>query len=353
MKAVQGTPRRPAFKGRRALWIVGIVIVLTLLICGLSYAFLALKVTPPVESSLFTIQQGEGVNRVIDALGRDGAVRSPAAAKVFYKAWGHGRFFQSGTYRLKTESLKELFTSFFQGDVAMVSVTFIEGMTYQEMAQHLQKVKMLSSASQFIRVVEDPAFLKQVAISASTAQGYLFPDTYFFPVGASAREIALAMISEFFEKVRALPQTSSLTGAELYKKIIMASLIQGEYHEKEDAPLIASVFYNRVRSGMRLDSDASIKYLIMKKNGFTARPRRVYFKDLKIDSPENTYLYAGLPPRPISNPGEVALKASLAPAHTNYLYFVVERHGSFKHVFSATFAQQQRNVEAYRNSRPS
>ena len=156
----------------------------------------------------------------------------------------------------------------------------------------------------------------------------MYPETYYLSVDTNETEIVKAMLSQF---LKVFPAQNYPDKKMFYEKLIMASIIEREAQLKDEKPLMASVFYNRLKKGMKLGSDATVNYL------YDYSKRRMYYKDLKIDSPYNTYMYRGLPPGPISNPDYTSVMAAMNPAQTDYLFFVVTSTG--KHTFTKTYKE--------------
>jgi len=175
---------------------------------------------------------------------------------------------------------------------------------------------------------------------AQDLEGYLFPETYHIPKNTSEAELIEMMVDQFRKTfVPRWEERAKEMGMEIRDIVTLASLIEEETSVPEEKPLVSSVFHNRLKLGMKLDCDPTIIYALKKKNGYLGRLRN---KDLKLNSPYNTYLHNGLPPGPISNPGQESLKAALCPSETDYLYFVSKNDGT--HKFSSTFKEHQRAV---------
>ena len=166
-------------------------------------------------------------------------------------------------------------------------------------------------------------------------EGYLFPDTYFVPAPFSGEAMAELMAKTFFDTVQRIePGWKDLDRDALHETVIMASIVEREYRADDEAPLIASVFYNRLKRNIGLESCATLEYIITEIQK-KAHPEYITLDDEKIDSPYNTYKWAGLPPGPISNPGRIALEAAFHPAKTDYLYFVLRDQQAGRHFFSS------------------
>jgi UPF0755 protein len=190
------------------------------------------------------------------------------------------------------------------------------------------------SRAELLSAGASPDLLQRFRVSAENLEGYLYPDTYYFPAGYPAEAIVEQMAANFFDQVKEIaPEAAGLSPEKLHEKLIVASIVEREYRRAEEAPLIASVFYNRLKYNIGLESCATLEYII---TDLEDRPHPKYLtaEDKRIDSPYNTYKWAGLPPGPISNPGRVALKAALRPARTGYFYFVLKNSETGQHFFS-------------------
>ncbi len=176
-------------------------------------------------------------------------------------------------------------------------------------------------------------------------EGFLFPDTYLFQRNFPAEKIVAHMVDTFFDNLREIaPGYTELSAEELYRKIIIASIVEREYRASDEAKKIASVFYNRLERGMRLQSCATVVYVLTEKQE-KEHPKKLTYEDLEVESDFNTYTRGGLPPSPIANPGAVALEATFHPADTDYLYFLLQDPEDGRHTFSKTLSEHN---EAYR-----
>jgi UPF0755 protein len=197
--------------------------------------------------------------------------------------------------------------------------------------------------SDFLAASENTGLISDVDPDAINLEGYLFPETYHFPKNTPVKKIVEAMVlqfrSVFNEEWRSRAEELGMTVRDV---VILASLIEKETSKPEERELISAVFHNRLRIRMKLDCDPTIIYALKEKEGFNGSLRK---KDLKLDSPYNTYLYRGLPPGPIANPGKGSLRAALFPADNNFIYFVSKNDGS--HYFSSSFREHQNAVNRY------
>ena len=188
----------------------------------------------------------------------------------------------------------------------------------------------------------DFAFLKESDIK--NLEGFLYPDTYYFDKESTEKEVLSAMLKRFEQVYNdKFKEKQKEMGLTLQQVVNLASIIEKEAVVNEDRPMIASVFYNRLKIGMPLQSDATLQY------AFDKRKERVMYKDLKVDSPYNSYLNKGLPPTPICSPGVKSIEAALYPSNTDYLYFVATVGG--KNNYSKTYKEHLKHVESYKQER--
>ncbi len=218
-----------------------------------------------------------------------------------------------------------------EGPQSYIKVTLPEGYDSRRYAAIVERQLDIDS-TRFVALVHDSSFIQQFDISASSLEGYLYPETYQFTYGIRAQQIIGTFVNYFFDIVPdTLIEDAKAKGMNLNEVLTLASIIEGEAMVENEMPIISSVYHNRLQIGMRLQADPTIQYIL------PDGPRRLLRRDLKIDSPYNTYLYAGLPPGPISNPGIRAIRAAVYPADTDYLYFVATGDGT--HSFSRTYDQ--------------
>lgn len=210
-------------------------------------------------------------------------------------------------------------------------ITIPEGYTIFQIASLLKRELKIDSV-EFIKWCTDSTFAQELGVPASSLEGYLFPDTYFFNIQMSAPTIIIRMVNNFHHRVDSLIREEfRQSGFSLHQGITLASIIQGEMVYSKEARLISAVFHNRLKRRMPLEADPTIQYLIPEP------PRRILLKDLEIDSPYNTYRYRGLPPGPINNPGLTAIKAAARPDSVDYLYFVSQGDGT--HFFTSDYQE--------------
>jgi len=230
-----------------------------------------------------------------------------------------------------------------RGDVSFEVLMVPEGSNRFEIAE-LVAAQGFSTREEFLRATENPQAVAALDPNATDLEGYLFPDSYRFPRHARPADIVRAMVDRFREVYSALqPETADRSIREV---VTIASLVEKETWVNQERPVIAGVFYNRLRRGMALQADPTVAYATFLANGYTGRIR---LSDLEFPSPYNTYLNKGLPAGPIANPGRSSLRAAIRPAGTDYLYFVASSQGG--HTFSKTLAEHNQAVAQYRQIR--
>jgi len=200
------------------------------------------------------------------------------------------------------------------------------------------------TAEEFMQYLNDKTLLQQLGIQSPSLEGYLFPDTYDFIDMDGPPTVIRRMVNHFFQIIDdSLLNEITASKRSLHAVLTLASIIEGECLVDEERPIVASVYLNRLRRRMRLESDPTIQYIL------PDGPRRLLNSDIEIDSPYNTYRRRGLPPGPINNPGLKSILAAIRPANTNYLYMVAVGDGthSFTHDYDE-FLKAKRHFQRIR-----
>jgi len=263
--------------------------------------------------------------------------------KPFFLVWarlmGYSKKIKAGEYRLgPSMSPLRILDILTKGAIITHSVTIPEGFTRVQIAALLSD-KALVNKEEFLSLTADPEVLGEYGVTGPNLEGYLYPDTYQFGRGLSAKSIIGVMVRRFREITAPFRARAEEMGMTMAKVVTLASIVEKETGLEEERPLIASVFLNRMKAGMRLESDPTVIYGIEDFGGNLTR------KDLATRTSYNTYVIRGLPPGPIANPGREAIKAVLYPAETDYLYFVSKNDGS--HYFSKILSEHNRAVKLY------
>jgi peptidoglycan lytic transglycosylase G len=331
--------------------IIIIFIFLTILFAAGSsyYIFKSMK---PLESTAikskinFTVQEGESLYSVLDRLENNGLIRDPWIYKIYNKAVNQ-LIVKKGFYSLSpADSGLEILSILEEGRQELLRITIPEGMRSSQIAQLLEE-KGITSSESFIAAVNDSEMMKKLKIPADSADGYLFPDTYYFQKDFPAHQILEHMVETYYRNLESIfPFYKDLSDEKLQEKLILASIIEKEYRVAEEAALIASVFNNRMKIGMPLQSCATVIYVITEEQG-KEHPDRVLFRDLEIQSDFNTYINNNLPPAPISNPGRTALSASFNPTQSDYLFFVVKDPAAGTHSFTSNLSDHNTARQSY------
>jgi UPF0755 protein len=286
------------------------------------------------ESRLFAIQKGESLSTISRHLQDQGFIRFAPLLDLLGRARGTASSFKAGYYRLAPGATTFQIHDFLvKGAQAIEKVTIPEGWTVRKIALHLE-AEGVCSAADFEAAAASEELSKKLVGARGGLEGYLFPDTYLVPRPFDAEAMVELMVRTFHDHLASIaPEYAQMTPTEVREKLIVASIVEREYRVPSEAPLIASVFYNRLRHGIGLESCATLEYIITEIQR-KAHPEYITIEDKRIDSPYNTYKWAGLPPGPISDPGRVALDAAFHPARTAYYYFVLRDENAGSHYFS-------------------
>lgn len=264
----------------------------------------------------------------------------PISKNIIFKGYlkyrNEGKGIKAGYYELKGNlNMKELIDVLEEGKDKVFRLTIPEGYSVAEIAELLEKMGKIDK-DKFYKTFNEIEF--PYPTPNGNFEGYLYPETYYIPENYDERLILRTLLRELLKK---FPPENYPNKEEFYQKLIMASILEREAKLDEEKPLMASVFYNRMDKGMKLASDATVNFV------YNYKKKRMYYKDLEIDSPYNTYKYKGLPPAPISNPSVVSVEAAYNPAKTDYLFFVAKGDGG--HFFSKTYREhlefQRKNKE--------
>ena len=306
-------------------------VVVTLFACRGGSGAAARVVIPP----------GVTFRAAADSLRRVKLISSARLFRAYASFTGRDRALKPGTYVLaRNMSWGELIDALTEGRGIVHTFTIPEGWSIADMAPTIAAATGVPADS-ILAAARDSSLRQSVGAETSSLEGYLFPDTYTFPDGANAHGIVEALVRRFEDvwKPEWNVQLSklALTRNEL---LTLASIVEKEARRPEERPVIAAVYLNRLKRGMRLQADPTVQYAIGK------HVDRVLFRHLEIDSRYNTYRYSGLPPGPIASPGEASIVASLFPANVPYLYFVAHPDGH--HEFRTTFAEHAAAIRAVR-----
>ena len=283
------------------------------------------------------IPKGVTVRAAAESLASARVISSPGLFRWYASLRGRERAIKPGTYAfVESQRYATVLDALVSGRGIRHTVVVPEGFDLREITRVLAKALSVSEDS--IRAaVTDSAWKRRLNVPAPTLEGYLFPATYSFADGTTARDAVNEML-ERFESVWKPEWDARLQAMAISRNdaMTMAAIVEKEARKPEERAIIAAVYWNRVKKGMKLQADPTVQFAL------PAHVERVFFKDLEIDSKYNTYRYAGLPPGPIASPGEASIVAALNPANVPYLYFVA--HADGHHEFRTTFAEHQRAI---------
>ena len=298
------------------------------------------------ESKVIEIERGVHVKAIAKKLEREKIIKNSTAFLIGYKIFFKNKSLKAGEYLFYFPvSCHQVLSKLIKGEILLHLITIPEGLTIEEIAE-IYKEKLGISKEEFLKATKSTNLIKEIDKKARDLEGYLFPETYHFPKGISADKIVETMILQFKKIFDEKWRKRALDlGMNVREIVILASLIEKETSVPEEKPLISAVFHNRLKKGMKLECDPTIIYALKREGKYENRIRT---RDKKFDSPYNTYLYYGLPPGPICNPGRESLKAALFPAPVKYLYFVSKNDGT--HYFSFSLREHNRAVQKYQKS---
>lgn len=355
---------RDGRRRRRRRWRLGCVLALLLAVAAAGAAAYGWWVILPYQrypgtEKLVEVAPGTGAARILEQLGREGVLSSPLIARAYLVYVLRNPPLQAGEYRFAGPmTFPEVLRKLIRGDVVSRSVTVVEGFTMEDIADQMAQAGA-GRREVFLEKMRSPALIGDLDPAAPDLEGYLYPETYRFRVGTSEAEIVATLVKTFrsrFERhVRSLlaagagagPAGGGGTGASgnpftVRQVVTLASIVEKEARASSERPIIAGVYRNRLLRHMALDADPTVIFALRRLGRWDGS---IHHDDLRLDSPYNTYRYAGLPPGPICSPGLPSLQAAARPADVPYLYFVSRNDGT--HVFATTLEEQNRNVEIW------
>ena len=321
--------------------ILVLAIVVGASFAAFSYYWLAPteKFAPPRE---LTIEKGESFRQVADALADAGVVRSALALRLYGHLSLTAREIKPGDYAFRGgERIPDVMRHLVMGDFIVVTVTIPEGLTVHQIAERLAETGLVCE-DEFENAAHDGAIVRALGLMPLGAEGYLFPATYRFSPHATTNDVLAAMLARFYQVLTpAVEERMFEAGLDARRLVTMASIVEKEAKAPGERPLIAGVFYNRLRLKMPLQSDPTAEYNL---DGAMASAASA----VHTASAFNTYDFAGLPPGPIANPGLKSIEAALYPTQTDFLYFVAREGGT--HVFSKSFDEHRRAIALERKA---
>lgn len=326
------TPHRSSFRSKllqRIAITAGLLLVIAVSYFGVQYIY---AVDLGTKEVTIIIESGDSFHDVGEKLLAEGVVSSrlmlflPAKWRGIDKKLVPGRYDFTGT-----NSCRSVLDRLEAGDFLVVKVTVFEGATIWKVASILQSELELDSAT-VVALNSDSAFLEEVSLPY--LEGYLFPETYFFPWGTGSKTILKDMVAMYRKQTEGIWPSEIPNQLTRREAIVLASIVEAEAFFNDEMPRIASVYHNRLRKSWRLDADPTVIY------GLGGLDRPLNKGDLRKNTPYNTYRRKGLPPTPINSPGLAAIKAALQPDSTDYFFFVAD--GTGYHRFSKTNTEHNR-----------
>lgn len=288
---------------------------------------------PLVAPRTVIIESGQGVIEIAQHLQAEGVIASPLLFRAAARLRGIGGSLRAGEYAFPAAiSLEDVLRYLLEGETVVRRLTVPEGWTVDAVIALLRDTEGLDGT-----------------LAATPPEGSILPDTYHYSYG-DARQAVLDRMTEAMD--RYLADAWEQRAADLpletpRQALTLASIVEKETALPEERPLVAAVFVNRLRRGMKLQADPTVVYGLEREQGPLDRP--LTRRDLRIDTPYNTYVIEGLPPGPIANPGREAIRAVLNPADSDYLYFVADGKGG--HAFARTLEEHNKNVAEWRRTR--
>lgn len=319
--------------------VLSVLLLASVIVCASGFYFAVKTLNKSGELSVTKTVVIKSGDNIANVLYTNGVIKNQTYFRVATRALGKSDSLQAGEYRFDAHvSIAQVIDMLANGDVINRSITIPEGLTSYEVVRIINANKNLSG-----EIVDIPA------------EGSLLPETYHFHSGMKKSALIKRMQSDASEVLDELwaGRDSNLPFKTKRKALILASIVEKETSVKSEYPIVAGVFINRLNKGMKLQTDPTVIYAITggdnQNNGKGPLGRRLLRKDLSIDSPYNTYKYAGLPPTPISNAGRGALNGVLHPAKHDYIFFVADGDGG--HAFAKTLAEHNKNAARWRAGR--
>jgi peptidoglycan lytic transglycosylase G len=327
--------------------IIPLLILILLAGAGILGLYHYINNVPSVsKDTTLEIKKGEGLRAISQNLERNAVVVNEHLFVLYVMYEGLQDQLKAGEYKFESGStMSQVVGKLSKGDVVVYNVTIPEGLTVSQIGELLQDQRVISK-EEFLLLTQDKELRTELLRDRHHSfEGYLYPDTYSYNKGVTALEIVKMMVKRFNTVYGSLENErvdTKLTDNEI---ITLASIIEKETGSPDERELVSAVFHNRLRIGMKLDSDPTVIYGLGE--GFNGTLTR---SDLKHMTEYNTYLIKGLPPGPIANPGKESITAAMYPADVNYLYFVSKGDGTGTHKFSSNYQDHKRAVNEYRKN---
>jgi UPF0755 protein len=299
------------------------------------------------QSAEFVIDQGSSVNQIVNSLEANGFIKNAGGMRAYLIYKGLDTQILAGKYQLSCSqsavSIAESIKNIYQDEVVF---NILPGWRAEEIAAALPSSGIEVSEEDFLSLVRSPDGLELPAYlpDGASVEGLLFPGEYLIRRDVTARELVQIFVNEFTKQVTSsMLKQAKAYGITPYQAIILASIVQRETFATEERPMMASVFYNRLAKGMKLETDPTVQYALGYNSAWGWWKSPLEAGDLQVESPYNTYLINGLPPAPIANPDLESILAVVSPEQSNYLYFRAKCDGSGLHTFAVTYEEHVAN----------
>jgi UPF0755 protein len=297
-----------------------------------------------VNEVSLVVPRNASTAQIASLLKEKGIIKNAPVFRLYARMRGVDGKLKPGRYTFNTAmSISGIIDELVKGPPDRVKLTVPEGYTVQQIADLLEK-KGIAKREDFTRALKkqwDFSFLEHVPVKEAGLEGYLYPDTYYLGSNSSAEDIVEMMLRKFDSVIRDhnYAERAASMGLTLHEAVTIASMVEREARVESERPRIAGVIFNRLKLGMPLQIDATVQYALGKPK------EKLFYRDLEVDSPYNTYKVNGLPPGPIANPGWPSLKAVIEPERNDFLYYVARPDGT--HAFARTLSEHNRNVQKY------
>jgi len=344
MSATAPTKYSSKKRSRPLRWLLLVTAIASLWLMADTFYFIRSPASSEPEAVVIEIPSGMSLRALGNLLQERGLTSSAERFGWLVRFKGAARRIKAGEYQLSTGLRPgEVLDKIVRGEVLLHQITFPEGYTIEQMAELLES-RDLAKSDAFIAAANNLAFVQRLKIPAPTLEGYLFPDTYQFARNLPAEKILASLVERFEQHFGPTQEEKAKElGFTTHQVVILASVVEKETAVPDERPLIAGVFLNRLKKGIRLQSDPTVIYGLKNFDGNLTKAH------LEADTAYNTYTRRGLPAGPICNPGAASIQAVLNPASTSYLYFVAKKDGT--HYFSSTLVEHNAAVLRHQKRR--
>lgn len=289
-----------------------------------------------VEKIEIVIPRGAGLSQIADTLSRYELIKDKKLFILWASSLGYETKLKAGLFEVPSHlNYAQLISFLSKAKQSEINITLIEGWDNDQIGKEFER-KLKIDKTRFDSLCIDPGFITKLGLKQTNLRGYLLPNTYSFYWGVSEEDVIKFLVKQTLAifKPDSVRQALKHFGMNVHQILTFASIVEGEAIFDDERDIIASVYHNRLRRGIKLQADPTIQFIIK------GPPRRVLYRDLENNSPYNTYKYYGLPPGPINNPGKLSILAALFPAKTKYIFFVAKGDG--RHTFSRNAVEHSR-----------